>query len=55
MSFTPQDKLYRSSPLGAACRYNHLQVAQLLIDNDADIDYQEIVFNNTITINALSI
>ena len=49
MSFVPQTK-ERSSPLGIACENNHLQVAQLLIINGADVDYQDSVCNNIIIV-----
>ena len=49
MSFIPQTKL-RSSPLQTACQNNHLQVAQLLIINSADVDYQDSVCNNIIIV-----
>ena len=50
MSFISQTKL-RSSPLEAACQNNHLQVAQLLIINGSDVDYQNSVCNNIIIFN----
>lgn len=40
MSFIPQDK-NRSSPLIPACGENHPQVACLLIENGADVKYQD--------------
>ena len=49
MSFIPQDE-YRSSPLEIACLNNHLQVAQLLIINGADVDHQNSVCNNIIIV-----
>ena len=49
MSFIPQTN-DRSSPLIIACGNNHLQVAQLLIINGADIDYQNSVCNNIIIV-----
>ena len=49
MSFIPQVEP-RSSPLGVACQNNHLQVAQLLIFNGADVDYQNSVCNNIIIV-----
>ena len=47
MSFIPQVKPY-TSPLQVACSNNYLQVAQLLISNGADVDYQDSVCNNII-------
>ena len=49
MSFIPQDE-YRSSPLCIACANNHLQVAQLLIINGADVDHQKSVCNNIVVV-----
>ena len=49
MSFIPQTKEH-SSPLSVACQNNHLQVAQLLIINGADVDYQNSVCNNIIIV-----
>ena len=49
MSFIPQT-VEHSSPLEAACGNNHLQVAQLLIINGADVDYQNSVCNNIIIV-----
>ena len=47
MSFIPQDKnLVLSSPLGIACENNRLQVAQLLINNGANINYKDGVCDN---------
>ena len=40
--FIPQGKPH-SSPLGTACENNHPQVAQLLINNGANVDYQDSV------------
>ena len=45
MSFIPQTKV-RSSPLGVACENNHLQVAVLLINNGANINYKNSVCDN---------
>ena len=45
MSFIPQTKI-RSSPLGIACEQNRLQVAELLINNDANINYKDNVCDN---------
>ena len=44
MSFIPQTKI-RSSPLMPACGENHPQVVQLLINNGADVNYQDNVCN----------
>ena len=49
MSFIPQVKPH-SSPLEVACQNNHLQVAQLLIINGADVDHQNSVCNNIIIV-----
>ena len=49
MSFIPQDK-YHAAPLNMACSNNHLKVAQLLIINGADVDYQNSVCNNIIIV-----
>ena len=49
MSFIPQDQ-YRATPLIMACANKHLQVAQLLISNGADVDYQNSVCNNIIVV-----
>ena len=45
MSFISQTKL-RSSPLGIACYNNHLQIAQMLINNGANISYKNSVCDN---------
>ena len=44
MSFIPQTN-ERSSPLGIACGKNHPQVALLLINHGANINYQDGVCN----------
>ena len=45
LSFIPQTKK-RTSPLATACGENHLQVAQLLINNGANINYKDGVCDN---------
>ena len=45
MSFIPQVKPH-SSPLSVACEKNHLEVAQLLINNGADVNYKNSVYDN---------
>ena len=49
MSFIPQEKPH-SSPLGVACGKNHLQVAQLLINNGANVNYKDGVCDNNIIV-----
>ena len=44
MSFISLDKIYSASSLSMACNTNHLQVAQLLINNGAIIDYQNSMY-----------
>ena len=46
MSFVPQNPNIHSSPLIAACDYNHPQVALLLIKHGANINYQDGVCND---------
>ena len=45
MTFIPQIKI-RSSPLTVVCGKNHLQVAELLINNGANINYKDGVSDN---------
>ena len=45
MSFIPQTEK-RSSPLGTACDNNRPQVAQLLMNNGANINYKDGVCDN---------
>ena len=49
MSFIPQVEPH-NSPLEVACGNNHLQVAQLLISNGANVAYQNSVCNNIIIV-----